>query len=303
MVSGSVSQYHPANSPRDFGALVQASFHLWLTSLRPSFRDGLMASLLAQLPLLPWWWSTRELFSQDPLQAWLDPGVRQTGGAAGLVFALLMNLASLWFLLSLLRRQGLLARGQELRMERSLEYAWRRLPAALLATATYCGLSLLALAPVGLALGYGFAGDDPLRLLLALLIGLLLTAAPLAWVSIAAAFIYPPILFDGHGGWSAQQLSFRLVRGHWARCASVLSLATLATLGLLGVVGAAPFLLTAALVVAGDGMQALMRPGWLVFGQLLSAPLMALLLPLITAAYLVCYEDLKLRQPDALKAR
>lgn len=302
MVSGSVFQYRPANASRDFGALVQASFHLWLASLRASFRDGLMVSLLAQLPLLPWWWSTRGPFSQDPLQAWLDPSVRQTS-AAMLAFGLLMNLASLWFLLSLLRRQGLLARGQALGMERSLEYAWRRLPAALLATATYCGLSLLALAPVGLAFGFGLAGDDALRLLLALLVGLLLAAVPLAWVSIAAAFIYPPILLDGHGGWSAQQLSFRLVRGHWVRCASVLSLAMLAGLGILGVVGAAPFLLTGAIVVADDGMQALLRPGWLVFGQLLSTPLMALLLPLVTATYLVCYEDLKWRRPGALKAR
>ena len=302
MVSRSALQYHPAQSPRDFGALVQASFRLWFASLRTSFRDALMASLLAQLPLLPWWWSTRELFSQDPLQAWLDPSVRQTS-AAGLVFGLLMNLASLWFLLSLLRRQGLLARGQETGMERSLEYAWRRFPAALLATLTYCGLSLLALAPVGLALVYGLAGDDPLQLLLALLIGLLLAAAPLAWVSIAAAFIYPPILLDGHGGWSAQQLSFRLVRGHWARCASVLSLAMLVSIGLLGIVGAAPFLLTGAFVTAGDGLQALLRPGWLVFGQLLGAPLMALLWPLVTAAYLVCYEDLRLRHSGALNAR
>lgn len=302
MVSRSALQYHPAQVPRDFGALVQASFRLWFASLRTCFRDALMASVLAQLPLLPWWWSTREMFSNNPLQAWLDPSLLQTD-AVGLAFGLLTNVASLWFLLALLRRQGLLARGQDLEMERSLEYAWRRLPAALLATLTYCGLSLLALAPVGLALGYGLGGDDPLQLLLALLIGLLLAAVPLAWVSIAAAFIYPPILLDGHDGWSAQQLSFRLIRGHRARCASVLSVALLASLGVMGVVGAVPFLLTGAIVMAGDGFQALLRPGWLIYGQLLSAPLMALVLPLVTAAYLICYEDLGLRHAGALNAR
>ena len=51
-----------------------------------------------------------------------------------------------------------------------------------------------------------------------------------------------------------------------------------------------------------EGGSALLRPGWLVFGQLLSAPLMAALLPLATAGYSVCYEELRLRAATPVSA-
>lgn len=302
MVSKRIRNYHPASAPRDFGSLIQASFHLWGVSVRPVFRDAVLASLFSSLPLLPWWWVTRAQFADNALYAWIDPAVRQPG-AFELIAAALLSVVSLWFFLSLLRRQGLLARGQDDHPTASPRFAWQRLPAALLASLSYCALTLLAMAPIGMAMLLGLASDDPLMPLLALLIGLLLSAAPLAWVSIAACFIYPPILLDGLGGLAAQRLSFRLVSGHWTRCAGVLSIVTLIVIGLLGVVGALPFLITAAIAVASGGMEALLRPGWLVFGQILTAPLMALLLPLMTAGYLVCYEDLRLRMPAPINSR
>ena len=155
---------------------------------------------------------------------------------------------------------------------------------------------LLALAPVLIGWWYGQHHGEPLVLLLALLVGLLVAAAPLAWVSIAACFIYPPILLDGHSGLSAQHLSFRLVKGHWTMAAVLVSLATLAFWGLLGVVATFPLLLTGMIAFAMDGLQALLRPGWLVWGQVLCAPLMALLMPLATAGYWVAYEELRLRR-------
>lgn len=294
MVSKRIRNYHPASIPRDFGALMQASFHLWAASLRPVFGDALLASLCSSLPLLPWWWATRGRFADDPLNAWLDPAITQPG-AFTLVASVLLSVLALWFFLSLLGRQGLIARGRIDPGAQPVTLALQRLPAALVASLSYCALIALALAPVGVAMLVGRAADDPLMPLLALLIGLLLSAAPLAWVSIAACFIYPPILLDGVGPLAAQRLSFRLVSGHWTRCAVVLSIATLIVIGLLGVVGAVPFLITAAIAVANGGLEALLRPGWLVFGQILTAPFMALLLPLMTAAYLVCYEDLRVR--------
>lgn len=298
MVSNPALRYRPAHAPRDFSALVQSSFALWLASLRPTFRHALAASLLSQLPWLPWWWCTRERFADNPLIAWIEPGVfRPTAATA--MFATLATLASLLFMLAVLRRQGLIARGWVQEPRADLAFASRRFPAALLASLTYAGLTLLALAPVGIAALAGRGGDDPLLPLLALLMGLLVCAVPLAWVSIAAAFIYPPILLDGHGGLSAQRLSFRLVRGHWSVSAGLVSLTLLAYLGILGTVGMVPFAITGTLAAAMDGFTALLRPGWLVFGQLLSTPLMALLLPLATAGYSVCYEELRLRASAA----
>lgn len=302
MVSKRIAHYHPASAPSDFGALTQASFHLWLVSLRPTFRDALLTSLFSTLPALSWWWATRERFAVNAIEAWIDPQTWALGSME-LLLSAVFGLLSLWFFLSLLRRQGLIAREQNDNTNSSLAFAWQRLPAALVASLSYCAVSLLAMTPVFVATLMGLASDDPQRLLLALMAGLVLSAAPLAWVSIAACFIYPPIMMDGHGGLAAQRLSFRLVGGHWTRCAGVLSVVTLTVIGLLGVVGGLPLMVTAGIAVTGGGLEALFRPDWLVFGQILSAPLMALLLPLMTAGYLVCYEDLRLRQAESITSR
>lgn len=301
MVSNPALQYRPAHAPRDFGALIQSSFALWFASLRPTFLHALWFSLLSQLPWLGWWWNTRERFVENPLMAWIEPSLFSPT-LAGTVSATLATLASLLFFLAMLRRQGLIARGQEDEETTDLAFATRRFPAALLASLTYTGLTLLALAPVGVAVLVGQGSDDPLVLLQALLVGLLVCAVPLAWVSIAASFIYPPILLDRQTALSAQRLSFQLVRGHWPLAAGLVSLPLLAYLGILGTVGAVPFTITGVLAASMDGASALLRPGWLVFGQLLCAPLMALLLPLATAGYSVCHEELRLRAAAPISA-
>lgn len=286
--------YHPASVPRDFGTLVLASLQLWLASLRLIWRDALLASLLPMLPWLGWWWSTRAQFADARWQAWLDPGLWQPDGP-GLALGLSANLAGLWFLLAVLHRQGMLARGPS-PSEASLRVAWHALPQAVLATVLYAALMLLALSPLVIGCWVGLRHIDPALALVPILLGLLASAVPLAWVSVAAVFIYPPILLDAESGPAAQRLSFRLVHGHWVHSAMLLSVTSLASLGLLGTIGALPFALTGTLVVALDGLEALLRPGWLVFGQLLGVPFTAIFLPLATAGYLVCHEDLRLRQ-------
>ncbi len=82
----------------------------------------------------------------------------------------------------------------------------------------------------------------------------------------------------------------------------MVSLPLLAYLGILGTAGAVPFTITGAFAAGMEGGSALLRPGWLVFGQLLSAPLMAALLPLATAGYSVCYEELRLRAATPVSA-
>lgn len=282
------------------GALIKASTKLWLSSLRECMLDALLCSLLPQLPLLLWWWKTRALFAENTFAAWLSPEIRAMS-TADVLMTVIFNVAGLWFFLSVLHRQGSRLRGESTKAS-SRAHALRCLPAATLATLIYTLLLLLALLPVGLAWFASGASENPLSMLTALLFGLLLAAAPLAWISVAACFIYPPIVLDGCGAASAQSMSFRLVRGHWARTAGLLSLATLVCLGVLGSLGSLPFALTAALVSADGGIMTLMRPGWLVFGQLLSTPLMAPLLSLLTAAYLILYEALRSSSSRSFKA-
>lgn len=296
MVSNPALSYRPAHAPRDFSTLVRDCFTLWLACLRPVFWPALGYSVASQLPWLPWWWRSRALFEHDPLRAWIAPGLFRPDWLVG-GFGLLMMLVALFFALAMLRRQGLIARGlQQQTPAGDLAAAWRAFPASLLATISYLLLMLLALVPVLIGGWFGQYHDEPMVLLLALLLGLLVSAVPLAWVSIAACFIYPPILLDGHSGLSAQRASFHLVKGHWRLTAVLVTLATLAFWGLLGVVATLPLMLTGAIAFALEGLPALLRPGWLVWGQLLSAPLMALLMPLATAGYWVAYEELRLRR-------
>ncbi len=293
MVSNPAFAYHPSDSPRSFGALVQASFSLWFASLRPVLWPALGYAISSQLPWLPWWWKTRALFEHEPLRAWIAPGLFRPD-AATLAFGVAATLASLLFALVMLERQGRMARG--LAPGAGLGNAVRALPAALLATLGYLALNLLALAPVVVAWFWGVAQGDALALLLALLVGLLLAAVPLVWVSVAAGFFYPAIVLDGMGAMDALRESFRRVRGRWVLAAGLVSLLLLAFLGVFSTVGAFPLVGAGMIAFWLDGPDALLRPGWLVWGQLASAPLLALTLPLATAGYLVAWEELGLRR-------
>lgn len=292
MVSKPGFRYHPSATARSFGALVQDSFMLWFSSLRAVLWPALAYSLSTQLPLLPWWWDTRAAFAHEPLRAWLDPGIFRTEPAV-LLFDLLVTVAGLGFLLVVLERQGRMARG--LAPGAGWGIGWRALPAALAATLAYLALNALALAPVAAAWFWGAAQDDALILLLALLVGLLVSAAPLAWVSIAAGFFYPAIVLDGAGPLASLRESLRRVRGHWVPAASLVSLTLLAFLGILSTVGLVPLAAAGGVALWLDSPNGLLRPGWLVWGQIATAPLMALSLPLATAGYLVAYEELGLR--------
>lgn len=293
MVSNPAFAYHPSDSPRSFGALVQASFSLWFASLWPVLWPALGYAISSQLPWLPWWWKTRALFEHEPLRAWIAPGLFRPD-AATLAFGVAATLASLLFALVMLERQGRMARG--LAPGAGLGNAVRALPAALLATLGYLALNLLALAPVVVAWFWGVAQDDALALLLALLVGLLLAAVPLVWVSVAAGFFYPAIVLDGMGAMDALRESLRRVRGRWVLAAGLVSLLLLAFLGVFSTVGAFPLVGAGMIAFWLDGPDALLRPGWLVWGQLASAPLLALTLPLATAGYLVAWEELGLRR-------
>lgn len=293
MVSNPAFAYHPSDSPRSFGALVQASFSLWFASLWPVLWPALGYAISSQLPWLPWWWKTRALFEHEPLRAWIAPGLFRPD-AATLAFGVAATLASLLFALVMLERQGRMARG--LAPGAGLGNAVRALPAALLATLGYLALNLLALAPVVVAWFWGVAQDDALALLLALLVGLLLAAVPLVWVSVAAGFFYPAIVLDGMGAMDALRESLRRVRGRWVLAAGLVSLLLLTFLGVFSTVGAFPLVGAGMIAFWLDGPDALLRPGWLVWGQLASAPLLALTLPLATAGYLVAWEELGLRR-------
>lgn len=287
-----------ASQPRPFGALLEDSFKLAFASFKPLFWLCFWFNLVAQLPMLWWWWRTRAVFEGSDWRAWLESPTL-VWKASDTWVTVVTLLVSFLFSFAAAYRMARIGRGDDPGFSASLSRMWRMFPGSLVLVAIYCGLMVLCLLPVAAAMWLvpgGESLDAMMSLLLALLVALLLVAAPLGWVSIAAAFALPAWWLDGDDVITAQMRSFRLVRGHWVSSASVITLPMLAWLGLISVVGMLPLTVTGGVAFALDGWVALMRPGWLVWGQLLSTPLLALLMPLCFAGWLVCYEDLRLRE-------
>ena len=284
--------------PRTFGALLEASFKLVFASWKPLFWLCFWMNLVAQLPMVWWWWRSRAVFDGNDWRTWLDSSVLTWNASDSGVTAVAL-LVSLLFSFAAAYRMARIAREGDPGFSASFSHAVRLFPGSLTLLVIYSGLMVLCLLPVAAALWLvpgGESLDTLMPRLLAVLFALLLVSAPLAWVSIAAVFALPAYWLDGDGIVAAQLRSFRLVRGHWVRSASVVTTTMLAWLGVISVVGMFPLALTAVVAVALDGWIALMKPGWLVWGQLLSTPLLALFTPLCFAGWLVCYEDLRLRE-------
>jgi hypothetical protein len=283
---------------REFSPLLDASFKLAFASWKPVFWLGFWFNLAMQLPFVWWWWNTRGLFAADGWRAWLDPDVFEWD--AGLTWSSVVALvASVACMNAILVRMGALMRRGDIDSSGSIAKAIRTLPGGLALVLLYLGLLVACLLPVIVAWFVVPVGDDPdwqLPRLLAVLVALILVAVPLTWMSIAAAFALPAFLLDDEPVLAAQRRSFARVRGNWTRSAALVTVPMLAWMGLVSVVGSAPLGLAASAVLALDGWGALVRPGWLVLGQLLSTPVLALLTPLCFAGWLVCYEDLRLRQ-------
>ncbi len=300
MLATPSAQYIPATQPRDFGAQLEASFKLALASWKPLFWLCFWLNGLAQLPLLGWWWRTREVFAVKDLRALLNLDVQALAfNASDGALALVAMAVSLWFSIAATYRMACIARGDDPGFSASLATAARKFPGSLVLMVIYFALLAVCLLPVAAAWWLVPGGDfmDALMpRLVAMLLALLVVSVPLGWVSVAAMFAAPAFWLDGDGVIAAQWRSFQLVRGNFLCSASVVTATMLAWLGFISLAGTIPLTLTASITMAADGWLGLLRPGWLVWGQLLSTPLLALFTPLCFAGWLVCYEDLRLRQ-------
>lgn len=303
MVSKPLPTFPAPHARHDFGTLIRASFMLWRHSLRSTFWPALAYGLLSQLMLLPWlhnnpYWLpgiTPEFVRQHTsnLHVLLDAvqmpsGVQQLElDGLTLGMAALGNLLALPFFLVVIQRQMQCVRGRIERPAPSWAVALRGALPVLLASLIYLLLNLLALAPLGLAWWLGLGSDEISWRLILILIGLLLSAAPLAWISIAACFYIPPILSEGVGPWAAVRQSIQQVRGRWIVCATLLTVTLLCWVGIYSAAASLPTLLTASIAILREDLFALLRTDWMVWGQLLSTPLLAATLPLLSAAYVV----------------
>ncbi|MBB5209012.1 hypothetical protein [Chiayiivirga flava] len=305
---------------RPVGALIEATFALWHRSWKRTFAFGVVYGLAALLPgvALQGVFSQVALASIALLGGQLLPALPlplplplpSADPLAVLGSALLrLNTPSTWLLLAssvlgivasttaLIAGQGAIARGEPFRA--ALRRGFARTPATLGAWLVYTVLVLVAALPFFALLVGAFVaalGGDVVLLMIALvvvLVGGLLASVPLAWASIAFALSPFASALDGSGPIAAQLRSRALVRGHWWRCATVVSLPLLVYLGAGGTASSLLLMACGGVVVLRDGWMGLLDPGWLLWSQLLAVPLQAALLPLAFAGGVVMYEDLR----------
>lgn len=127
---------------------------------------------------------------------------------------------------------------------------------------------------------------------LIVLVGTLLFVVPGAWASVALTFCFFAIVLENQGVVASFETSHRLVRGRWWHTAIVVTAAGLVVIGIyIGAVVLAAIVATMALG-AGTLLDDITRITNLV--QLVVAPILnAVLMPLMTAMFLVAYSDLK----------
>jgi hypothetical protein len=316
MVSTPTRAWRLPGAPATLGAQIEACFVLWARSALPALPFALLYSLAGMLPLLTLGdlgarllKTARDLVvyafdprlpepASDPMESiravgdWL--AAPSTLGLVGLAL-----LFGLYGITGLLLRQQRIALGQDRGLGDAAVAALRHLPAAFAAWLVY-GLAMLAC--VALLFGFAvplffWAFDLGLVGLLALLVlflfGSVLLSVPLVWASVV--FGYAPVLaaLDGRGPFAAHAASARLVRGHWARAATLMTVPLLVYLGVGGTLSSTVYTVLGLAVFSAGGMQAVLDGGWLAWGQGLAAVPMALALPLACAGFLVSLHDLQ----------
>jgi hypothetical protein len=312
-----------AADPRPAGALIEASFALWLQSWRPALGVSLLYGLANLLPGLTLGDLTSRLLrglladALEPYRRWLPKGLSSSDEGwiqAALEWACrpsTWTLLSLSLLLSLAALTGLIHVQQRVAEEgdRARSLAWglalRRLPAGLGAWLVYLALLVaLTLPYLGVTLlAFGWSANADVGqlviLLLAYLAGSVLLLIPLAWAAVAAGFAPFASVIDGVGPLRAQGLSITRIRGHWLHAAIVISIPMLIWLGAGGLISSLIMLICGGIAYVSGGLPEILRGTWLLWAQAVSLLPQAILLPLATAGGVLAWHDLGQRIPVA----
>lgn len=320
MVSTPASAWRLPETPASLGALLEATFALWLRSTWRLLPFALLYSLAGGLPLLTLGdLGTRLLQvaanivvsafdpmqpepSDDPL-ALYHATVAWATAPATLALGIAAVLLALYAVSGLMLRQQAIAQGDDRGLAHAAILALVRLPAAgaswLLYTLAMVLCAALVLGFAALLFVYAFdVGVGGLLLLAVLfLAGSLLLSIPLAWASVA--FGYAPVLatLAGTGPIATHVRSARLVRGHWVRAATAVTLPLLIYLGLGSTMSSIVYTLLGATVFATGGLAAVLEGRWLLWAPWLMALPMALCLPLAFAGFLTSLHDLEQGNP------
>lgn len=256
--------HEPAKRPQSIGAVLDSGFQLYRARFGRLFGLMLIAGL-AGVPLT---------LMQAPLglQSLLHPGSGHLQSA--LFWAALAFAIKLLFEGAVIHGLATAARNSGSSLRDDMRAGLRGLPALFIA-----------------ALGYGIAVG----------LGTLALVVPGIWLSCTLVFFPVPIMADRLGPLRALEASHDMVRGHWWRTATVLTV--------IAIIAASLYFAVFALVgsITGlefSGFHLLGNPRALAqsvspvmtYAALLNAVLNALLMPLGYAVAVAQYEDLRLRK-------
>lgn len=321
MVSKPTSPNFLAAEPQDIAPQLEACVRLWIASCRASFWYALACGIVGLLPAFAMAGvsATMMRFGLDTalaafaprLAALRDPltpaAILASLGdwllAPGTWLSLLgSSLLTLVLLTPLIHRQHRIGLGSDPGLAAATATGLRRAPACVGAWLVYlmgmfalC-LPLLALTWIVFHFSIGTDAVGLMMLMLLFMLGSALLSVPLCWFSVAAGLAPFASAIEGAGPIAAQWRSIGLVRGHWMRCAIVVSVPMLVYLGIGSLVSSLTLLCCGAIAVAWGGWTALLQSHWLLAAQLLALVPMALALPLAFTGGTVCLHDLTRRQ-------
>ena len=305
--------------------LIEASFRLWHRSWKQSFLFAMAYGIASLLPAFALQGVLSDtllravaVFATDLLPALPLPAVLDRDPVAlfePLLARLrdplpwLLSIASLLLMVAsttaMLVRQAGIARDHDAGAAAALSRGLRRTPATALAWLLYTAIALITALPFfALLLGCLLFGMDAgitglLVMMIVVLLGGLLSSVPLAWASVAFGFSPVVTALEPVGPVAAQMRSMRLVRGHWWRCAVVVSMPLLIYIGAGGTVSSLLMLACGAIAVTLNGWAGLFDPAWLLWSQVLALPLQAVLLPLASAGFVTMFDALRAMRSSA----
>ncbi|MCB1555381.1 MAG: hypothetical protein KDJ14_16395 [Xanthomonadales bacterium] len=281
------SQTPLPTEPAEVGALVEATFRVFMTTMWGCFPLTLAPSLIGLLPAL-----SMPDPEADPLAAleWFQrPSVWAMYLLLSVVSALCIN--------AVVFRMGMQGRGHPAGLIDSVTRGMQRLAAGLGGWLLYLLIVIATMLPWVAAIAVGQALQGEVGAAVGALLGMGLLAVP-TWASLAFGLFIYAVVLERRSAVGALRRSMQLVHGNWWRSSLVVGVALLIySIGIffVALIAAA---LAGLLLWFSQGSGAMHGAAWLVGVQLLLAPFTALGQQLMLASGLAMFNDLVLRKPQ-----
>lgn len=281
-------------SPQQISRLLDACFSLYSLTFKRSYLLGMAPMLIGLLPLL--------VFPAliDPAANMMEVQSLLTNPLVYVVY--LITLAgNVVFYTALVFRQGMIGRGLDPGMQGALMRGISRMLPMFVGALCYFILMMIGMAAIMVMMMFGLRMGGVWTLLVIPAIALLY---PWLYLGVSLFFFSYGVALERLGPFAALSRSHMLVRHNWWRTVAVLTIPFLIYIALSGIAGAIVGVAVMLHLFSGGDIDSVTSGGFQLLIQLIVAPVIALVVPLPTAAGIVQYNDLILRREGGdLEAR